>query len=68
MYQANFGWLITGEELFDFESHHIFPLKYLFLVREILIVYKNTWQQEAAPLKSLIRHRKPGYSRNVSAL
>lgn len=25
--------------------------------RELLIVYKNTWLQEVAPLKSIIRHR-----------
>lgn len=25
--------------------------------RELLIVYKNTWLQEAAPLESIIRHR-----------
>lgn len=55
-FQTNFSWLITEDELLIL-SPIIFASEVPISSREILIVYKNTWLQDAAPLESLIRHR-----------
>ncbi len=56
IFQTNFSWLITEDELLIL-SPIIFASEVPISSREILIVYKNTWLQDAAPLESLIRHR-----------
>lgn len=56
MFQTNFSWLISEDELLIL-SPIILASEVPISSREILIVYKNTWLQEAAPLECLIRHR-----------
>lgn len=56
MFPTNFSWLITEDELLIL-SPITFSSEVPISSREILIVYKNTWFQEAAPLESIIRHR-----------